>query len=219
MVPVAGLLGLAAYSSARTPLKDLVPWLPVGLSLLLILTTYTLPHFWPTFNDSGPVDHHILLEEGLTSFADGSDVGSTDSIPRFQDFDNQDGSPRGIPCREHSTQDHHVSHMSRPASRSCTLSSVHDSEHILRGLPDTALKRWLNTSRAREYMDANRVFPDPTFHCSGLPVGSGHPCCHCHGQNWQSSSPGTQAADCPSKSTESTSPLPEQDRERDLMDP
>ena len=61
----ATLLGIAAYSSARTSLTELVPWLPLALCLFLLLTVY----LFPKLGDSLRVDNEVqnAMEEGLSS--------------------------------------------------------------------------------------------------------------------------------------------------------
>ena len=82
----ATFLGLAAYSSARTPLKELVPWLPTALCLFILLTVY----FFPKLRNSLRGDHgtHIDLEDGRPFGYHGTPV-EPGSIQSDQDFHNR----------------------------------------------------------------------------------------------------------------------------------
>ncbi|KUJ18550.1 uncharacterized protein LY89DRAFT_732109 [Mollisia scopiformis] len=58
----ATFLGFAAYSSARTPLMDLVPWLPMIVWLFVLLTVYFLPRLRELF--AQPLDPEDAMEQG-----------------------------------------------------------------------------------------------------------------------------------------------------------
>ncbi|KAE8442843.1 hypothetical protein EG329_002815 [Mollisiaceae sp. DMI_Dod_QoI] len=58
----ATFLGFAAYSSARTPLPDLVPWIPMVVWLFVLLTVYFLPKAHGIC--TRPIDHYTAMEEG-----------------------------------------------------------------------------------------------------------------------------------------------------------
>lgn len=60
----ATFLGLAAYSSARTPLKELVPWLPIALCLFILLTVFFFPKVRRIFNGGGGDEPQFAMEEG-----------------------------------------------------------------------------------------------------------------------------------------------------------
>jgi hypothetical protein len=218
MVLATALLGLLAYSSARTPLGELVPWIPIALLLLLLLTTYSLPRLWPNFRDYAPVDQEGALEEGLSQLAHGSTVETGGSVQTCENRENQDESPLVTHCCEQSFQEHQISHMSRSASRLSRFSSVHGSDIDLEPM-SYPLKRWVSPSRAGVFMNVARAFQDHEYPPMGLPAEPTWPCAHCRGADERSSSPGTQRADYSPTSARSGSPLLEQDQSSNLMDP
>ena len=58
----ATFFGLAAYSSARTSLKELVPWLPLAVCLFVLLTVTLFPKLRQSL--SGDNGTQIAMEEG-----------------------------------------------------------------------------------------------------------------------------------------------------------
>ena len=68
----ATLLGLAAYSSARTSLQELVPWLPPTFCLLVLITVYFPRKIRQSIN--GYNGSQIAMEEGRPCGHDGTTV-------------------------------------------------------------------------------------------------------------------------------------------------
>lgn len=220
MVLATTLLGLLAYASARTPLRELVPWIPIALLLLLLLTTYSLPRLWPRLNNYAPVDQEGALEEGLSQLAHGSAVETGGSVQTRESRENRDEFPLALVthCCAQNFQEHQISHMSRSASRLSRFSSAHGSDIDLEPA-SYQMKRWVSPSRAGVFMNVARAFEDHEYPPMGLPVGSTWPCAHCRSTDERSCSPDSQRADYSPTSARSGSPLLEQDQLANLMDP
>jgi hypothetical protein len=218
VVPAAALLGLAAYSSARTPLRELVPWMPIALSLLLLLTTYSLPRLWPNFKESVNVDQQIALEEGLFRVPRGADEDTIRSVQTREGYEPRDQFHMETHCCDRGIQEHQVCHMSRSASRVSRFSSLHESDVDLNEPLNYPLTRRVSPSRPSVFKNIDQAFEDAESQSSGLPVRSSWSCRHCRGDEGCSSSQDTQAAHCPSTTT-SGSLLLEQDVSSILIDP
>jgi hypothetical protein len=138
MLPVAALLGLAAYSSARTPLGDLVPWMPMVLSIFLLLTAYTMPRFWTHYQGYSAVgnsDQDVSLEEGRSRQYCGSSRAMSGHVQTREPYLQREGSPVMGQYRPPWFRQHQVSHMTRPASRLSRFQSEHDSDIDLHEFP------------------------------------------------------------------------------------
>ena len=89
----ATFLGLAAYSSARTSLKELVPWLPTSLCLFVLLTVYFIPTIREALNTEETTQ--ISMEEGrsfifpATPVEPGSVQSEGETMSRQQSLDMQ----------------------------------------------------------------------------------------------------------------------------------
>jgi hypothetical protein len=138
MLPIAALFGLAAFSSARTPLGDLVPWMPMVLSIFLLLTAYTLPRFW-THNQGysavGNSDEDVSLEEGRSHQYRGSSRPMSGYVQTREHYQSREGSPVIGQYWPPWFRQHQVSHMSRPTSGLSGFASEHDSDIDLHELP------------------------------------------------------------------------------------
>ena len=146
-IPIATLFGLAAYSSARTPLYDLVPWIPMALCLFLMVTAYSLPYFLPRFGIT-PTDramhNQIALEDGLRYLDEDLEV-EPGSIQAMESLPEQEESPMLARFDEHE-----ISNMSRSESRLSRFTSHSDSDIDLEDNMQTAnvsLHRMVSSSR------------------------------------------------------------------------
>jgi hypothetical protein len=131
VLPIASLLGLGAYASSRTPLSDLIPWIPVILSILLLLTVYSLPLLWLEYGSYLPISQQISLEDGLSELSGRSDEAMLDSTRTSDNSGTDHRSSRGSLFCEQCHREHQVSHMTR--STSPPISSVRGSEIDLDG--------------------------------------------------------------------------------------
>jgi hypothetical protein len=117
-------LGLAAYSSARTSLEELVPWLPTALCLFVLLTVYFIPKLRQTLN--GDYGNQIAMEEGCSPGFYGTPV-EPGSVRSQMSIRTRQQSPE---VERWLTQD--TSHMGcgigRPASRNSGRQSIRDSD-------------------------------------------------------------------------------------------
>ena len=214
MIPMATFLGLAAYSSAHTPLRELVPWMPVGLSTLLLLTAYSLPRFWPNFEGYAPVDRQISLEDGLFQPPVGSNEAILDSSQAFESPRSDHGSSSRIALCEQGSRELQVSHMSRSTSPSSRLLSVHDSDIDLDEPTPYPFAQWVSYPTARILRNLPQTVSQSESQVTGIPMVSIRSCRDCpandeasHSGNDQrsqrSSSPGSQAGQCDSTSARS----------------
>ncbi|CZR50191.1 uncharacterized protein PAC_00063 [Phialocephala subalpina] len=64
----ATFLGLAAYSSARTPLPELIPWMPLVVWSFVMLTVYFLPKVHGFFVRPILINPENAMEEGRYEF-------------------------------------------------------------------------------------------------------------------------------------------------------
>lgn len=64
----ATFLGLAAYSSARTPLPELIPWMPLVVWSFVMLTVYFLPKAHRFFTRPILINPEHAMEEGRYDF-------------------------------------------------------------------------------------------------------------------------------------------------------
>lgn len=139
MLPIAALLGLGAYASSRTPLRDLISWIPVILSILLLLTVYSLPLLCSEFGSYSPISQQISLEDGLSELSGRSDEAMPDSIRASESSGSDHRSSPGSPFCEQCHREHQISHMYRSASP--PVSSVRGSEI---DLDDTTLDPFIS---------------------------------------------------------------------------
>jgi hypothetical protein len=218
VVPAAALLGLAAYSSARTPLRELVPWMPLALSLLLLLTTYSLPRLWPNFMESAQVDQQLALEEGLFQLPHGANEDTIRSVQIREGYEPRDQYHMVTRCCDRAIQEHQVCHMSRSASRVSRFSSLHESDVDLNEPLSYPLTRRVSPSRPSVFKNIDQAFEDAESQSSRFPVRSGWSCRHCRGNEGCLSSQDTQAAYWPSTAA-SGALLLEQDVSSTLIDP
>lgn len=206
MIPVATILGLAAYSSARTPLRELVPFMPIALSLLLLLTSYSLPRFSSNGEGYIPLHQEISLEDGPSEPTYGSNIAT--SWPRRQSGATH-GSGDEVPlvpdmCGQCDLQ---FAHMSRSTSRLSQLRSLHESSidlnEPLSQLTPQLVSRWAT-------LVPNALQGGSEFQTIGMFTGSTYHCRGCHGGFEGPSTSSTDCAQCPSASARSESPLLEQ---------
>ena len=217
MLPVATLFGLATYSSARTPLKDLVPWMPIVLSLFLLLTAYTLPRFWPRSDYQGysPINREISLEDGHSQRSRGSSRATPWHVQTRENSRSREGSPIMVQYRPHWCphwfQEHQVSHMSRPTSRSLRFpseqrdSDIDLSEHPLTGQESPSTE------------DILFSLPQAEFPSADLPLGSVWSSRDMNGEEDRSSSADSQAVHYTSTPGRLESPLHEDSHPNDFI--
>ncbi|KAH8814937.1 hypothetical protein F5884DRAFT_746514 [Xylogone sp. PMI_703] len=144
---VAAVLGIGAYSSARTTLKELVPWMPIIICLFLLLTVSFGPLI-KSFITRDDDDENATLEEGTRY--------PLNTVPR----------PLGSPPRSHRSgnepsplanylMDHEVSHMTRSEwrfpNRSQHSSDINLSDELESHF--VAARRALSPSRAPLYAE------------------------------------------------------------------
>lgn len=221
MVPLAALLGLVAYSSARTPLKDLVPWLPIGLLLLLLLTTYSLPLFWPNFEGYVSIERQTSLEDGPSQPPWGSIEAALGSIQACESCGSDHRSILMTGYRQHGFLEHQISHMSRSTSPLSRFSSVRDSDIDPNEPASYPLCQRISQSTAEILLNPPQTLPQPESQSQSvaIPIRPSRPCLAHRANDERSSdednirsfSPVTKAVRCSSASARSESPLLEQD--------
>jgi hypothetical protein len=115
--------GLAAYSSARTPLKELIPWLPTALCLFILLTVY----FFPKLRQSlrGDNGTQIAMEEGR-AFGYHRTPVEPGSIQSEEDIRSRNQSLDVARWLEYDTA--HAGGIGQPASRQFGALSVRESD-------------------------------------------------------------------------------------------
>lgn len=118
--------GLGAYSSTRTTLSELVPWIPTSLCIILLLTVFLPPKIRelranPDFND-------IHMEEGMMPgiLRSQAQPGSVQSDGSIQQREQTLMTRLWLQNRDHDV----AFTLGRPASRYSNR-SVHDSTIIL----------------------------------------------------------------------------------------
>jgi hypothetical protein len=109
----AAFLGLAAYSSARTSLKELVPWLPLALCLFVLLTVYFFPRLRQSL--SGNNEEQISMEEGRTRGFYGTPV-EPGSIQSEEEIQSRRWNPQVDHWLEHDTSHTGGRDIERPGS-------------------------------------------------------------------------------------------------------
>lgn len=202
MIPIATLLGLVAYSSARTPLTELVPWMPIAFSLLLLLTSYSLPRFCSNFDDYIPLHQQTSLEDGPSQSRYGSSVATLGSGRQTcSTHGSRDGPPPLADWPERCLREYQVAHMSRSTTHMSQLPSVHESDIDLNesmSLPTPQrVSQWTT-------LLPNTAQPGPELQAAGMPPTSTY-----LSRDGPSTS-STEDAQCPSTSARSGSPLLEQ---------
>lgn len=119
----ATFLGFAAYSSARTTLKELVPWLPLALALFVLLTVYFFPKLRQLFSrDSETL---IAMEEGQGYPLYGTPV-EPGSVQSDEDIRSRQRSLEVDRWLEYDIS--HVGGIGRPASRHSGRLSTRESD-------------------------------------------------------------------------------------------
>ena len=123
---VSTLLGLVAFSSASTTLPELVPWLPLSISVYFLLTVFSAPRVHEFFTPTEDFD--ILMEEGQcrTSARTPVEPGSIQSDEDIQSHQETFENTLRL-------QNHNLSFMG-PASQFSGGSS-HSNSIILSGSP------------------------------------------------------------------------------------
>jgi hypothetical protein len=116
-------LGLAAYSSARTPLKELVPWLPTALCLFILLTVYFFPKLRQSLRGGNGIQ--IAMEEGRPFGYHGTPV-EPGSIQSEEDIRSRYHSLEVNRWLEYDTA--YAGGMGRPASRHSAGLSTRESD-------------------------------------------------------------------------------------------
>jgi hypothetical protein len=119
----ATFLGLAAYSSARTSLKELVPWLPPALCLFVLLTVYFFPKLRQT--SSGNNGTPNAMEEGRSFGFYGTPV-EPGSVQSDEDNRSHQWNPEVNRWLGHDTS--YAGGIGRPASRQSGLLSNRGSD-------------------------------------------------------------------------------------------
>ena len=109
----ATFLGLAAYSSARTSLKELVPWLPLALCLFVLLTVYFFPKLKQSLSGNNEVQNS--MEEGRTRGFYGTPV-EPGSIQSEEEIQRGRWSPQVNQWLEHDTSHAGGRDIERPGS-------------------------------------------------------------------------------------------------------
>lgn len=123
--------GLGAYSSTRTTLSELVPWIPISLCISLLLTVF----FPPKIRElcAAPENDEILMEEGRFLGFHRSPVqpGSVQSDGHIQHREQSPMTTRWVRNSEHDV----AYTLGRPASRYSSR-SLHDSTIVLDDFED-----------------------------------------------------------------------------------
>lgn len=216
MLPISTLFGLATYSSARTPLRDLVPWMPIVLSLFLLLTTYTLPRFWPgpDYQGYSPIDRESSLEEGHSQQSRRSSRSASRHDPARENYESHEGFPIMTQYRPQWFpqwfREHQVSHMSRPTSRSSRFpteerdSDIDLHEYPLPGRESPSIQELL--------FNPGQPLAQQEFQSTDLPRESAWRSPASYGEEDRSSSADSHIAQCNSTPGRSESPSPEDNR-------
>lgn len=145
---IATLLGLAAYSSARTPLRDMVSWIPLFICLLVLLTVFFLPRLYQTLQGADP---NISMEEGHAGFI-------LDHFGEPMETTSRRGSHRGGRLRETHFRELDISNMGRPTSRLSNALSIHESDIDLQDSAEImriALRRMVGPIRNNHFEETS----------------------------------------------------------------
>jgi hypothetical protein len=111
-------------------LKELLPWIPIAVSLFVYLTTYSMPRLLPFFMEPTPVDYQVELEEGTLHPYNESSV-EAGSIQTLEDYQNREESPMMARYHNESFVNLQVSHMDRGAASNSSVPSTHGSDIVL----------------------------------------------------------------------------------------
>ncbi|RFU32444.1 hypothetical protein B7463_g3863, partial [Scytalidium lignicola] len=199
---VVAVLGIVAFSSARTSLKELVPWMPAIVSLFLFLTVYFGPILKAFISGDNP-DEDMTLEEGSYYSLNG-EPGSLRSL-------NNSIVPRnGSFSVANQWLQHDISHMSR-SEFSFPDHSPHSSDIDLNeGLASCIVTAQRMASPIRAAFQSGAIpqspppFGNPDSHFPDLPLTRSEP-----ESSDQLHLPGTEVAQhSPSSSATSNSTEP-----------
>ncbi|KAH9220307.1 hypothetical protein DL95DRAFT_456458 [Leptodontidium sp. 2 PMI_412] len=161
---LAAIFGIAAFSSARSSLKELTPWIPIALCLLYLLTAFSLPRLHEAFKDPVP---EVDMEEGHSNAFRGPT-----GVPRSVRSDELHR-PRERSLEMDQLLILNIAEMGRPESRLSRGFSVHDSDIDLNDYAQTAgiaLRRMVSPSR-ENYIPRTSSHGALHTYFSGYPQG------------------------------------------------
>lgn len=156
---MAALLGLAAFSSSHTPLKESIPFIPIWLTALLLITTYSLPRLWTYVHAISPIDPQDSLEGGQLHPHDGPN-GAAINSPLASESSRSNPDASSTATLSHGfSQDHETSHMLRSLSLSSGSSRVPGSQIDFNDILPTPVAQWVWQAREDLPWNTARILP------------------------------------------------------------